>query len=232
MCALLTIVIPTWNRAALLNNTLEKLSNQITLNSLFNVEVLVTDNASTDKTELVVANFSQSNPKIKVVYTKNKENLGFDGNCLKGAEIASGKFIWFLSDDDELFDEAVLKVYNALKSNENIVFAFANYAMITPGFTIYYPCKYDSSINLVVDSEELIEKTRLAFSFIGSCIFNRNEFLSINLTPYLGSYWLQLYAVKLVSQKGVSLIIVDPIVKMLRGELQETRNGAKHLRKR
>jgi glycosyltransferase involved in cell wall biosynthesis len=62
------------------------------------VEILVSDNVSTDSTESLVADLMGRYPCIR--YHRNSRNLGFDGNVIACIENANGEYITFISDDD------------------------------------------------------------------------------------------------------------------------------------
>ena len=223
--SLLSIVIPTFNRCVLLKKTLDQLSAQIEQSDCLRIEIVVSDNASSDTTKDMVNNWIYEHKQINISYIRNQMNIGFDSNCLSGARKAKGKFVWFMSDDDSLVEGALGKVYETLNQNQDIVFMFINYSMITPGFDEYFPCKFKN--NLLVSPDQLMVKTKFAFGFISSCVFNRKVLCSLYLEEYIGSNWIQLYAVKLAALKGVSLILAEPLIKMRRQGLQESRKERK-----
>lgn len=222
---LLSIVIPTYNRCTDLLNTLENLKFQIGNLISDDIEIIISDNASSDQTTDLVNSWLKENKEIDTLYFKNHENQGFDKNCLIGASKASGRFIWFMSDDDLLVEHAISNVLEALHSNHDVVFAFVNYSMLTPGFDEYFPCKFKKNIRLSAD--DLLIRTRLGFSFITACIFNREIFCGLKLNGYVGSGWIHVHAVKEVALKGLSLIIADPLIKMRRPSLEDSRRERK-----
>lgn len=94
---LLTIAIPTYNRADCLERLLNTLL--IELRGLEErISVVVSDNASTDRTSEVVADFVAKWPSACSL--RSTENLGMDGNFLCCAEHVEGKYFWLLGDDD------------------------------------------------------------------------------------------------------------------------------------
>lgn len=101
---LLTIAIPTYNRAEHLRAQLERLCSQ----QHPGVELLVSDNASADNTREVVASFAGKLPGL--TYLRNAENVGFDRNIIRLYAGAKGQYIWFLSDDDAVLPGAVTNV--------------------------------------------------------------------------------------------------------------------------
>ena len=62
-----------------------------------NCEVIVIDNASTDKTRAILEDFV---PKIKLI--KSPENLGFGKGNNKAAKEAQGEYLFFLNPDTKI----------------------------------------------------------------------------------------------------------------------------------
>ncbi len=92
---LLSVIIPTRNRSAYLVNLLDSLAEQD--NVLFEWEVLVIDNASTDETKLIVEEKIKS-LNIDINYFYEKE-LGLHRGRHRGAKEANGKYVAYLDDD-------------------------------------------------------------------------------------------------------------------------------------
>ncbi|TVL99232.1 MAG: hypothetical protein CV087_18885 [Candidatus Brocadia sp. WS118] len=90
---LITIGISTYNRAgSYLTQALESALNQ----TYRNLEIIVSDNCSTDNTEAVVTNYQD--PRIQ--YIKQEKNIGANNNfnfCLRKAK---GAYFLLLHDDD------------------------------------------------------------------------------------------------------------------------------------
>lgn len=93
-----SIIIPTFNRASMLGNTVSSAMQQ----DYPNLEILICDNASTDDTENVAKNFLSDS---RVQYFRNEANIGMVGNWRKALyERATGEWFLILSDDDWLID--------------------------------------------------------------------------------------------------------------------------------
>lgn len=112
---LLTIAIPTYNRANLLNNCLSTLAQEFGDNS--EIEIIVSNNASTDNTLAVIEqqridNFSQ------IRYFENSENLGPDRNITRCFREAKGKYVWIFSDDDLILPTYGKQLLQLLRSDE------------------------------------------------------------------------------------------------------------------
>lgn len=93
MYPLVTIGIPTYNRAdSYLREALESAVKQ----TYPNIEIVVSDNCSTDDTERLVKNFED--PRIR--YFKQTENVGAYKNFNFCLQQANGEYFLILSDDD------------------------------------------------------------------------------------------------------------------------------------
>ena len=95
--ALLTIVVPTYNRAAYLQRLLQTLRTE--LDGLHDeVQVLVSDNASTDHTSSLLHSLKTQWPAL--IVQRNQSNLGADGNFCECMDRVETRYCWFIGDDD------------------------------------------------------------------------------------------------------------------------------------
>ena len=97
MSSLLTIAVPTYNRADHLEALLARLGAEVAgLQGV--VEIIVSDNASTDRTPDVVAAFRGACPTARTL--RNSVNLGPDGNIGQCFKQAGSHYLWIVGDDD------------------------------------------------------------------------------------------------------------------------------------
>src|SRR5574337_126918 len=117
---LLSIAIPTYNRAEYLDLCLSQICKQLPgYESL--IEVIVSDNASTDNTADIVDKFIKQGFAVR--YVRNAQNIGMDGNIVQAYSLATSKYAVVFGDDDALVDGAVEKIIRILRSGEyGIVF--------------------------------------------------------------------------------------------------------------
>lgn len=91
----LEIVIITYNRSKLLDNTLVQF-----LDSPFkDCKITILNNCSTDNTLFVCENYLDKFINIHLI--TNKVNIGGDANILRAVEIVSSDYIWIVCDDDD-----------------------------------------------------------------------------------------------------------------------------------
>ena len=113
---LLTIAIPTFNRADQLRALLSALEPQVAGKA--DVEVFVSDNASTDSTPAAVAEAAVRYARLGARLRTHRQatNIGSDANfafCFRHAE---GHFFWMCGDDDLIVPNAVDEVLALLRT--------------------------------------------------------------------------------------------------------------------
>ena len=99
----LTLAIPTYNRAANLELLLRTLAPQLAAEPA--VELLISDNASPDATEALVRGLIAAGLRCR--YLRNQENIEADPNFLQCYHEARGKYVWIFGDDDLLLPGAL-----------------------------------------------------------------------------------------------------------------------------
>lgn len=115
---LVSIVMPTYNRAGYISETIASIQNQ----TYENWELLILDDGSTDNTEAIVKQLNE--PKItyykfdKTAVTGKLKNYGIN--------IASGELIAFMDSDDLWAGEKLEKQVTALLRNPNAGYSFTN----------------------------------------------------------------------------------------------------------
>ena len=120
MSKLLTISIPTYNRAGMLLNQLNWLAAEL-VNLTDQCDIVVHDNASTDNTQQVVEHWKSSlKLPIHFTYIRNNANIGGMANIVACLKHATGKFIWTLGDDDPIANGTVEDILSNIKAYENL----------------------------------------------------------------------------------------------------------------
>lgn len=118
---LLSILIPTYNRSKLLMKNLEILKVNLTsLKQQVEIELVISNNCSTDDTDKMVLQFSELNSKIKVRYFIQKENIGLENNALIVLKEARGEYVMYLGDDDFISKNYLEGIISKLISNPEI----------------------------------------------------------------------------------------------------------------
>ena len=112
----LSICIPTWNRAHMLERVLEHLSFVHSLP--FSVEIVVFDNASTDTTATLVERYQSQLP---IRFFSQPLNLGGLQNISAALRCATGRYTVYLADDDRLIPDALVRHIAWLEERPDVV---------------------------------------------------------------------------------------------------------------
>lgn len=110
----LTIGIPTWNRASKLSKCLLAFSKQIRDSGRKDIKIIVSDNGSTDQTIEVVSSFQKCNDYI--YYQSNGKNIGAAKNCLEILKNTQTEYLWYFGDDDLPMPGAIDKILHLIKN--------------------------------------------------------------------------------------------------------------------
>ena len=129
MNIILTIAIPTYNRDFLLKRAVDSINVQYR----DEIEILVSDNASTDKTEMIMKEYANTYPYIR--YIRNKENIGSMKNFMQCYRSACGEFVLLLGSDDVLLPGAINTIISFLKKNRSVDWVFLNHSSFQKEYT-------------------------------------------------------------------------------------------------
>lgn len=177
---LLTIAIPTWNRAAYLEQNLLQLAAEMRGVAPGHVELLVSDNHSTDATPAVVEKAQRAGLAIR--YVRNAENLGWGRNFAQCFELASGKYLLLLGDDDLLTDGALPLLVDRLGRAEYGVVCLGAY-----GFDVDFRAEYPGDHGVereFADANEFLIAVGALATLISSCVVNKTLLAGVDGRQY------------------------------------------------
>jgi abequosyltransferase len=168
---LLTIAIPTYNRARFLRELLPALAGELRDES--RVELIISDNASPDETPSVVQDFVQHG--LRVRYIRNDQNIGPDANFLQCFQQASGKYFWLFSDDDLIVPGGLARILAYCETAEYDLIWVSNY----PFGDSHKPLAIKAGRDAVeiTDPVAYVKRIHVFFTFITGNIINKNTVL-------------------------------------------------------
>lgn len=94
MAPLLSIGLPVYNGSRHLREAIDSLLAQ----DLDDLELVISDNASTDDTPAICAEYASKDGRVR--YTRNQTNIGAAANFNRAFELCSGTYFMWGSDDD------------------------------------------------------------------------------------------------------------------------------------
>lgn len=199
---ILSICIPTWNRWYVIEKTINSVCTQPEFEN-WDIELIISDNASTDNTEQIIKNFQCKYKNIK--YFRNSSNIWWMKNILKSYSLWTWKYLWCLWSDDFLAQwclwytlnvinsysptiiihrNVISKKFNVLKNN----FFYNNVLYKFPSQKSYFDFLWDQ-FNLDKNSFDTLESqiTRISWYIISS------EYFKISKNNVISEEWIDFF---------------------------------------
>lgn len=162
---LVSIIIPTYNRASLIGETLDSVKNQ----TYQDWECIIVDDGSTDDTEQVVKKYTDEDPRFRYVKRPDTHKPGGNGARNYGFDISTGEFVNWFDDDDIMLSNFLIDKIEEFK--ENFVF------VISTGF-YWLPEKNEKKFIDLTIKESLYEDYSLWYAHVLTpSILFRKDFL-------------------------------------------------------
>jgi len=224
---LLSICIPTYNRAEPLKEAVESVLAQAAEVRAEELEIIISDNASTDETDAVV-NKLQKNAKPAIKYYKNEKNVGMDNNCQLLIERACGRYVWLLGSDDLLAAGSLKSVLRELAGPDQVDLYLGEKEdfYLTPDrpmrkqkvMALEKAEVFDFSRKETIDRYFKANKKLIAYcNFISIVIFKRERWLRVkNKQLFVGTFYLHLYVFQSLlwgSEPGTMKYLPVPLVR-------------------
>jgi glycosyltransferase involved in cell wall biosynthesis len=181
-----SILIPVYNRADIVQETLDSAVNQ----TYRNIEVIVVDNRSTDDTYEVITEYAAKHPCVRAY--QNERNLGPALNWQRCLDRATGQYVKILWSDDLIGPTFVEKCLPFLVDNDDVGFAFTGTELFSDE-TGKRRRQYFIGETGLHDSRRFIEECLLDGPFPdspGNALFRKKDFesnLLIDIPNRIGS---------------------------------------------
>ncbi len=182
----LSIIMPIYNGAQYLENTV----HSILISSYTNLELLLIDDGSTDASLTVCEALASSDARIKVYH---KANSGIADTRNYGLNHATGDYISFCDQDDEVSEEMYQKMLNRIVKDRSQAAICGCYRQKRDRSRIVFE-KYTDN---VFDRPAIEEKLLLPMLFQGFTLYTNKE---INIYPTI---WNCIISRQLICEKKV-----------------------------
>lgn len=167
----LVVAIPLYNSEQYIAKTIHSVLTQ----SYQNFELIIIDNCSTDNSAKIVNSFDDS----RVMYMKNKTNLGMYGNfnrCLK--ETQGYDYVLMLCSDDTIVPDYIQsKIYMFESHPELVMVCNSTQVLTAEGRNLFIRRNMPSGI---WDGKEILRRSRIYGNIFGepSCVMFRGSILN------------------------------------------------------
>jgi glycosyltransferase involved in cell wall biosynthesis len=132
--------VPVYNGETFLAHTLESLLAQ-TFNE---IEVIISDNASTDRTQQICKSFAARDPRVE--YIRQDHNLGASANYNFVARRSHGEYFKWAAHDDLCEPTFVERCVELLDENKDAVVAYPRSVLISDAGDLIEPVTEDMSL--------------------------------------------------------------------------------------
>ncbi len=222
---LISICIPTYNRADCLRDCLNSIVCQFDDEKVYKqMEVIISDNASTDNTMCVVKEFQKK--FFNIHYHRNDTNIGFDKNLLRVVEKSTGTYCMTIGDDDAYFADCFAKIIEKIRLTEASYYMLnswgydrrlQNQVLSHPNFSIAEDQVFDNLAQFV----RSIKKYRDLVGYFGGMsnqLFLRDKWMAYDKkNDFVGTQCVHMYVLLSVCKSCKFIILSEPCVKT-RGE--------------
>jgi glycosyltransferase involved in cell wall biosynthesis len=155
------------------------------------VEVFVSDNASTDGTGAMMMEYCGVYKFIR--YMRNQTNIGPDANYLQCFRQGRGKYVHLLSDDDILLAGSVRAIKNCIKSQESLSVLFLNNGgFVGSSSQMVIKPNYHFRSDLVFeDKNDFLNLVNIEVTYISSLVLNKECIERVEFPEkYIGTHFL------------------------------------------
>ena len=123
----ISICILSYNRP----ETLLRLLKTIDTTYKNDIEVVISDDFSPRREEIrKVVDIFSTKVSYSICLNLNEKNLGYDKNFNNLVKIARGRWLVFMGDDDEFVPHAFDKIFQFLKSNDNLGYVMKSHLLV------------------------------------------------------------------------------------------------------
>lgn len=222
---LISICIPTYNGGQTIDKTLVSIIKEVEKveNYLSEIEIVLTDDKSTDNSVSIINQFIKKYHYIKLFI--NDKNLGMDGNFRQSAINASGKFVWFSGQDDIFLEGSVAHVMKVIKENHDLGIIYINYSQysqelaktICPSMfhkQVFRPGDINFDKDLFFNnSSEYFKFFKDAPTFLPATIMKREYWFINNLDKFIGTHYIQYANVLINMMDNKICAITSPFIQ-------------------
>lgn len=125
MTNLVSVVMPCLNS----ENTISEAVASVLTQDYKNLELIVIDDGSTDRSLTILESYRSSDFRVKIIKNTEKHGVSYARNI--GIRASAGKFLCFLDSDDYLLPGSIEKRVNALEKNKAKI-VYGNYLRLLP----------------------------------------------------------------------------------------------------
>jgi glycosyltransferase involved in cell wall biosynthesis len=114
-CVTISVIIPLFNCAACIEETLDSIQHQTILKRRVRLEVCICDDGSTDGSVEIVRSWQEKSSQIQIYLKCNTTNVGPGESRNEAVQMGSGEYLAMLDADDVMLPERLEQQLTALQ---------------------------------------------------------------------------------------------------------------------
>lgn len=180
---LLTVAIPTWNRADYLEANLTQLRSELKGLPTGTVEIIISDNCSPDHTEEVVKKAKDAG--LPITYIRNERNVGWALNFAQAYEKSAGRYVLLMGDDDLFVDGALGQLVGHLQRGTYGVVCMRPY-----GFDRDFRREFPGGTGrerMFGDANDFLVATSKYFTLTSALVLDRSRLMGVDSRQFIKS---------------------------------------------
>ncbi|SEM32582.1 Glycosyltransferase involved in cell wall bisynthesis [Paenisporosarcina quisquiliarum] len=217
----ISVIVPVYNNSKYVTTTLESIIET----NYSNLELIISDDGSTDNSVEKILNFIEKYPNINVIMKKNIENLGTAKNILSAVLSATGEYIFICAADDIFLKERIELSLKAFKE-EKAFAVFGDTIIIDENGNetnlIYTNAEHVNNSNLIVEQLKRNQCLGATLSFINDkSLFIEKGHLMFDKSDDFG------FILECINQYKKIYYIKNPLMKYRRHSNNQSANTYK-----
>lgn len=214
---LLSICIPTFNREFFLRECLASIQAEGLYDQF---EVVVSDNASTDRTLDVLREFRD---KLPLRWVVQDNNVGADRNFDAVVIHARGEYCWLLGSDDVLEPSTITRIITSLRTKPADILHFG-YIQTDIALKQLYRAHPREGVVMttpagLADYLGGMANISLLFAFMSSFVFRRSIWITQHerVLGWVGTHYIHLFTMHAALIEGATLVASADCLVLARG---------------
>lgn len=218
---LITVAVPTYNSSITLKYCIDSILDQRTkLSNFFELEVIVSDNGSTDSTPEICSEYVRKYGGL-FRYYRHSDNIGYDKNIASLFQYSRGKFVKILCDDDALNPNAIEAHALVLNEHPEVDLILSNFDVFDRDFkNIIHSMQLNSGKDEIFrNSTKFLGAASHRYGQTSSLMFRKDAWNKICCQKAFGTMHIQVYMVlhMLMAESSSAYILNYPWIKVRTG---------------
>jgi len=212
----LSVAIPTFNGSRYIREALDSIISQLD-DIDEEIEIVISDNASTDQTPEIIREYQKKYPFIK--YFCNDENLGADRNFDLAVRRSTGEYVWLFSDDDKMTPKAIRKVLKVIHGHKDLAVITMNYSRFDEklGKSITDRVVSEYKDILFESADDFWSKLDILSALVSVNIICRSLWVNASTRNFYNSNWIHVGVIISILPGHKSFFISNPLVQIISG---------------